>query len=160
MANFKRWPRISENQKKDGKGRLRVGCFSLLVAHGRGSHVGHKPEWASLACWPAHPWGGKGVEGPALGLQAFGAADSPRREEAQDLKKSRSSALAYWCSAAWGSAGALRACASCTPGGGRMGTRQGRGRVAATLLVRHRAEMRSPRRLCAAVRSEGQHGDP
>ena len=45
-----------------------MGCLSLLVAPGRGSRAGHKPEWAGLACWPAHPRGGKGVEGPALGL--------------------------------------------------------------------------------------------
>jgi len=93
LANFQRWPRISENQKKDGKGRLQVGCFSLLVAHGRGSRAGHKPEWAGLACWPAHPRGGERVEEPALGLQAVGAADSPRREEAQDLKRSRPACL-------------------------------------------------------------------
>ena len=100
-------------RKRDGKGRLQVGCFSLLVAHGRGSRAGHKPEWAGLACWPAHPRGGEGLEGPAPGLQAFGAADSPRREEAQDLKKSRP--------------------------------------LAATPLVRRRAEMRSLRRSCDAV---------
>ena len=78
-------------RKRDGKGRLQVGCFSLLVAHGRGSRAGHKPEWARLACWPAHPRGGEGLEGLAPGLQAFGAADGPRREEAQDLKVSRPS---------------------------------------------------------------------
>ena len=74
------------------RGRHQLGCFSLLVAHGRGSRAGHKPEWARLACWPAHPRGGEGLEGPAPGLQAFDAADSLRREEAQDLKESRLSA--------------------------------------------------------------------
>ena len=82
------WPRISKNQKKDGKGQLQLGCFSLLVAHGRGSRVGHKLEWARLACWPAHPWGGKRAS-----TWAPGAAVGPRREEAQDLKKRRPSAF-------------------------------------------------------------------
>jgi len=75
---------------------------------------------------------------------APGATDGPRREEAQDLKTRRPPALAYQCSVAWGSAGALRACASCTPGGGRTGTRQGCDRMAATSLVWRRAGMCSP----------------
>ena len=61
------------------RGRLQLGCFSLLVAHGRGSRAGHKPEWAGLACWPAHPRGGKGVEGPALGLLVLLTAQKERR---------------------------------------------------------------------------------
>ena len=37
------------------RGRLQLGCFSLLVAHGRGSRAGHKPEWAGwLAGRPTH----------------------------------------------------------------------------------------------------------
>ena len=56
-----------------------MGCFSLLVAHGRGSRVGHKPEWAGLACWPAHPRGEKGVEGPTLGLLVLLTAQEGRR---------------------------------------------------------------------------------
>ena len=63
------------------RGRLQLGCFSLLVAHGRGSRAGHKPEWAGLACWLAHPWGGKRAS-----TWAPGAVVGPRREEAQDLK--------------------------------------------------------------------------
>jgi len=66
-------------RKRMERGRLQLGYFSLLVAHGRGSRAGHKPEWAGLACWPAHPRGGKGVEGPALGLLVLLTTQEERR---------------------------------------------------------------------------------
>jgi len=90
-------------RKQMERGRLQLGCFSLLVALGRGSRVGHKAEWAGLACWPAHPRGGKRAS-----TWAPGAAVGPRREEAQDLKKRRPSAFSLlmldglrqrWCAA-------------------------------------------------------------
>ena len=66
-------------RKRMERGRLQLGSFALLVAHGRGSRVGHMPEWAGLACWPAHPWGEKGVEGPTLGLLVLLTAQEERR---------------------------------------------------------------------------------
>ena len=102
MANFQMWPRISENQKKDGKGQASVGL--LLPAGGPRQGLTRGPQagvgWVGLLAGP--PAGRERSRG--ANTWAPGAADGPRREEAQDLKR-RPSALAYRCSAAWGSAG-------------------------------------------------------
>ena len=139
------WPRVSENQKKDGKGQASVGL--LLPAGGPRQGLTRGPQagvgWVGLLAGP--PAGRKRSRG--AGTWPPGAADGPEER--------RPKTLAYRCSAAWGSTGALCACASCTPGSGRTGTRQGCGRVAATPLARRRVEMRSPRRSCAAVWKRG-----
>ena len=99
------WPRISKNQKKDGKGQASVGL--LLPTGGPRQGLARGPQagvgWVGLLAGP--PAGRKRSRGAST--WAPGAADGPRREEAQDLKKRRPSALAYQCSAAWGSADVL-----------------------------------------------------
>ena len=79
LANFQMWPRISENQKKDGKGQASVGL--LLPAGGPRQGLTRGPQarvgWVGLLAGP--PTGGKGVEGPALGLLVLLTAQEERR---------------------------------------------------------------------------------
>ena len=87
MANFQMWPRISENQKTDGKGQASVGL--LLPAGGPRQGLARGPQagvgWVGLLAGP--PAGRKRSRGAST--WAPGAAVGPRREEAQDLKKRR-----------------------------------------------------------------------
>ena len=80
------------------KGQASVGL--LLPAGGPWQGLARGPQagvgWVGLLVGP--PVGRKRSRGAST--WAPGAADGPRREEAQDLKKRRPSALAYRCSAA------------------------------------------------------------